>query len=320
MFSIDELRDAASLVGGFVAPTPTYQWPLLDQATGLSLYVKHENHTRLGAFKVRGGLTFCQALVKAKGTRIGLVSATRGNHGQSLAYAASQFGLNVTIVVPFGNSREKNAAMCALGATVIEHGDDFQEASEFARDLAAQNGLIMVPPFHRDLVRGVATYGLELFDAVPDLDRIYAPVGMGSGICSLIAVRDALGVKAEIIGVVASGADAVRQSFMAGRVVSTQHARTLADGVACRSPDPAALDIILNGAADIVAVDEDQIKDAMRLYFSSCHTVAEGAGAVPLAAAIAQRESNADKKAAVILSGANIDRIDYAKIISEDAQ
>lgn len=316
MFNLTELREAADFVHQYVAPTPTIQWPLLDRATGLSLHVKHENHTRLGAFKIRGGVTFCRYVAKSVDVNRGIISATRGNHGQSLAHAASRFGMSATIIVPYGNSVEKNAAMRAWGAEVIEHGHDFQEAAEHAKALAAQEDLVMVPAFHREIVRGVASYGLELFDAIAGLDRVYVPVGMGSGICSLITARDALGLKAEIVGVVASGADAVRQSFLTGEVVCTPTADTFADGVACRSPDPAALDIIKRGATDIVAVSDDQIKDAMRLYFSSCHTLAEGAGAVPLAAAIAQRESNIGKKVALILTGANIDRADYACILS----
>lgn len=316
MFNLTELREAAEFVHQYVAPTPTIQWPLLDRATGLSLHVKHENHTRLGAFKIRGGVTFCRYVAKSVDVNRGIISATRGNHGQSLAHAASRFGMSATIIVPYGNSVEKNAAMRAWGAEVIEHGHDFQEAAEHAKALAAQEDLVMVPAFHREIVRGVACYGLELFDAIVGLDRVYVPVGMGSGICSLITARDALGLKAEIVGVVASGADAVRQSFLTGEVVCTPTADTFADGVACRSPDPAAFDIIKRGATDIVAVSDDQIKDAMRLYFSSCHTLAEGAGAVPLAAAIAQRESNIGKKVALILTGANIDRADYASILS----
>lgn len=316
MFSLAELRDAADFVHQYVMPTPTIQWPLLDHATGLSLYVKHENHTRLGAFKIRGGLTFCRHIGKRSDPGRGIVSATRGNHGQSLAHAASCFGMSATIIVPHGNSVEKNAAMRAWGAEVIEHGDDFQAAAEFARSHAENEGALMVPPFHPELVRGVASYGLELFDAVKGIDRVYVPVGMGSGICSLIAVRDALGLDTEIVGVVASGADAVRQSFLAGKVIQTSAADTFADGVACRSPDPEAIDIITKGAADIVAVNDDQIADAMRLYFSSCHTLAEGAGAVPLAAAIAQRDRNFGKIIALILTGANIDRTDFSRILS----
>jgi len=208
--------------------------------------------------------------------------------------------------------------MRAWGAEVIEHGDDFQAAAEYAFSYAAQADLVMVPPFHRELVRGVASYGLELFDEIKGLDRIYVPVGMGSGICSLITARDALGLSTEIIGGVATGADAVRQSFLAGKVMPSPSANTFADGVACRSPDPAAFEIIKAGAADIVAVDDEQIASAMRLYFSSCHTLAEGAGAIPLAAAIAHRDENIGKKVALILTGANIDRADYARIISGD--
>ncbi|AUG52690.1 threonine dehydratase [Thalassospira marina] len=315
MFTARELMDAAEFVHGYVAPTPAIRWPLIERATGLSIYVKHENHTRLGAFKVRGGLTFCRYLSRSTQIINGIISATRGNHGQSLAYAASVFGLRATIIVPHGNSREKNASMRALGADVIEHGDDFQDAADFARQKAVEDDLVMVPPFHPELVRGVASYGMELFGDVEDIDRIYVPIGMGSGICSLITARDALGLKTEIIGVVATGADAVRQSFLKGEICETASANTFADGVACRKPDPAAFAIIKNGAADIIAVSDDEIMQAMRLYFSATHNLAEGAGAAALAGVVADRKRAIGKKNAVILSGANIDRDIYAEIL-----
>jgi threonine dehydratase len=320
MFSAQELNDAADFVHQYVAPTPSIRWPLLEQATGLSLYVKHENHTRLGAFKLRGGLTFCRYLSQSTQIINGIISATRGNHGQSLAYAASVFGLRATIIVPFGNSPEKNAAIQALGAEVIEHGDDFQDAADFARQKAIEDDLVMVPPFHPELVRGVASYGVELFTAIENLDRVYVPVGMGSGICSLITARDALGLKTDIIGVVANGADAVRQSFYKGEICETKTAVTFADGVACRKPDPSAFDIINRGASDIVAVSDDDIKQAMRLLFSATHNVAEGAGAAALAAVIADKNRAIGKKSAIILSGANIDRDVYADILQGSHQ
>jgi threonine dehydratase len=320
MFSAQELNAAADFVHQYVAPTPTIRWPLLEQATGLSLYVKHENHTRLGAFKLRGGLTFCRYLSQSTQIINGIISATRGNHGQSLAYAASVFGLRATIIVPFGNSREKNAAIQALGAEVIEHGDDFQDAADFARQKAIEDDLVMVPPFHPELVRGVASYGVELFTAIENLDRVYVPIGMGSGICSLITARDALGLKTDIIGVVANGADAVRQSFYKGEICETKTAVTFADGVACRKPDPSAFDIINRGASDIVAVSDDDIKQAMRLLFSATHNVAEGAGAAALAAVIADKNRAIGKKSAIILSGANIDRDVYADILQGSHQ
>tara|TARA_R110001583_G_scaffold194730_1_gene366731 strand:- start:17496 stop:18473 length:978 start_codon:yes stop_codon:yes gene_type:complete len=320
MFSAQELNAAADFVHQYVAPTPTIRWPLLEQATGLSLYVKHENHTRLGAFKLRGGLTFCRYLSQSTQIINGIISATRGNHGQSLAYAASVFGLRATIIVPFGNSPEKNAAIQALGAEVIEHGDDFQDAADFARQKAIEDDLVMVPPFHPELVRGVASYGVELFTAIENLDRVYVPIGMGSGICSLITARDALGLKTDIIGVVANGADAVRQSFYKGEICETKTAVTFADGVACRKPDPSAFDIINRGASDIVAVSDDDIKQAMRLLFSATHNVAEGAGAAALAAVIADKNRAIGKKSAIILSGANIDRDVYADILQGSHQ
>ncbi|OKH89697.1 threonine dehydratase [Thalassospira sp. TSL5-1] len=315
MFTVRELTEAADFVHDYVPPTPTIRWSLIERATGLSIYVKHENHTRLGAFKVRGGLTFCRSLSRSMQVVNGIISATRGNHGQSLAFAASVFGLRATIIVPHGNSREKNAAMRALGADVIEHGDDFQDAADFARQKAAEDDLIMVPPFHPELVRGVASYAMELFGAVDNLDRVYVPIGMGSGICSLITARDALGLKTEIIGVVATGADAVRQSFLCGEICETATANTFADGVACRKPDPTSFEIIKKGAADIIAVSDEDIMQAMRLYFSATHNVAEGAGAAALAGLMADRARAIGKKNAVILSGANIDRDMYAEIL-----
>ena len=315
MFTARELGEAADFVHEYVAPTPTIRWPLIERATGLSIYVKHENHTRLGAFKLRGGLTFCRSLSRSMQVVNGIISATRGNHGQSLAFAASVFGLRATIIVPHGNSREKNAAMRALGADVIEQGDDFQDAADFARQQAVEDDLIMVPPFHPELVRGVASYAMELFGDVDNLDRVYVPVGMGSGICSLITARDALGLKTEIIGVVAKGADALQQSFLKGEIHETATAKTFADGVACRKPDPASFEIIKKGAADIIAVSDDDIMQAMRLYFSATHNVAEGAGAAALAGVIADRARAIGRKNAVILSGANIDRDMYAEIL-----
>ncbi|MFH1804550.1 MAG: threonine dehydratase [Pseudomonadota bacterium] len=316
MFDRAALIEATEFVHRHIPPTPTIRWPLLDRETGLSLYVKHENHTRLGAFKLRGGLTFLRYLRSSVEIGSGIVSATRGNHGQSLAHAASLFGMRAMIVVPRGNSVEKNAAMRAWGAEVIEYGDDFQDAVGHARDLATQQDLIMVPAFHPELIRGVATYGMELFSAIDGIDRIYVPIGMGSGICSLITVRDALGLKTEIFGVVATGADAVLQSFRQGKIVETASVDTFADGMACRCPDPDAFDIIKKGAADIIAVRDDQIADAIRLYFSCCHNIAEGAGAASLAAAIADRDRNIGKKVAVILSGGNIDRALYTRILA----
>ena len=312
MFSLADYEGAAELVHAAMPPTPQYPWPLLAARTACEVYVKHENHTPTGAFKVRGGLTYCSRL--ARGTP-GLISATRGNHGQSLAFAGRRYGVKVTILAPRGNSTEKNAAMRALGAELVEHGRDFQEAREEAGRLAAQSGLTFVPPFHPDLMLGVGTYALELFRAVPDLDTVYVPVGMGSGLCGMIDVRDALGLRVKVVGVVAAQAPAYALSFAAGRVVSTETADTTADGMACRIPDPDALDMIRRGAERIVTVSEDEIAEAMRVYYTDTHNVAEGAGAAPLAALLQERDTMRGKKVGLVLSGGNVDLALFGRLV-----
>jgi threonine dehydratase len=306
-FSLADLEAAAHLLRPLVPPTPQYAWPLLAQRTGAEVWVKHENHTAVGAFKIRGGITYMHWLKRSRPQANGVITATRGNHGQSIALAGRRAGLSVTIVVPHGNSLEKNAAMASFGAELVVHGRDFDEAKAYAARLANERGLHYVPSFHSELVKGVATYALELFRAVPDLSTVYAPIGMGSGICGLIAVRDLLGLKTDIVGVVAAAAPAVALSFEVGHPVPTNSARTFADGVACREPDPQALDIIRKGAARVVRVDEDEIAEAVRAYWAATHNVAEGAGAAPLAALLEQRERMAGKRVGLILSGGNID-------------
>ena len=302
-----------------VPPTPTHRWPLLERRLGAEVVVKHENHTATGAFKLRGGIVYVDELLKrAPGVR-GLVSATRGNHGQSVARAAAAAGLSAVIVVPHGNSVEKNAAMRALGAEVIEHGRDFDEARAEAARLAERDGLHWVPSLHEDLVRGVATYALELLEAVPNLRRVYVPIGLGSGICGMIRTRDLLGLDTEIVGVVANGADAYAQSFEQGRLVQTERADTLADGMACRQPQQLALEMIRAGAARIVRVSDEEIRAAIRAYHEDTHNLAEGAGAAALAALMQERASNAGQRVAVVLSGANIDRAALAELLRDEA-
>ncbi len=305
--SLDEIRAAKVLVDAVFPGTPQYAWPLLHQRFGGEIVVKHENHTPTGAFKVRGGIVYLDRLRRERPQVRGLVSATRGNHGQSIAMAASRAGLPAVIVAPYGNSTEKNAAMAAFGAELVEAGRDFDEARTVAQQIARDRGYEMVPSFQRDLVCGVATYGLELFSARPDLARVYVPIGLGSGICGLIAARDGLGLKTEIIGVVAEKADAYARSFEAGRVVATESAATFADGMAVRGPDGAALAIIMTGAARIVRVGEDAIAEAIRIYYRDTHNLAEGAGAAALAAAAAEAEPNRGESIGVILCGGNID-------------
>jgi threonine dehydratase len=318
MIDLERLEEAAGLVRRVVPPTPQYCWPLLSRRVGAELWVKHENHTPIGAFKIRGGLVYLDAVRRSQPDLRGVVTATTGNHGQSIALAAKQLGIAATIVAPYGNSVEKNRAMEAFGARLIEAGHDFQAAYEYAVDLAERERLHLIQSYHALLVRGVASYGLELFRAVPDLDTVYVPIGLGSGISGVIAAREALGATAEIVGVVAEGAPTYALSFAAGRPVSTNSADTMAGGLAVRVPDPEALDIICRGAAHIVTVSEAEIRRAMRILFTDTHNVAEGAGAAPLAAALQERHRLAGKRVAVIQSGGNIDRPLFAEILGEE--
>lgn len=313
MIGADDLEEAWRIVRGVFGPTPAYVWPLLSQRAGRGIVVKHENHCPTGAFKVRGGLVYMARLRARMGEVDGLVTATRGNHGQSLAFAAARAGVPVTIVVPHGNSTEKNAAMRAFGADLIEHGRDFDEARVHAESLVGSRGLLYTPSFHPDLVAGVATYAIELFGAHPDLETVYVPVGLGSGICAVILVRDLFGLPARIVGVVAEGADAYARSFAAGSIVETARADTFADGVAVRVPHPDALAVICSGADRIVALPDAEIEAAMRALYEDTHNLAEGAGAAALAAVL--REP-ARGKTAVILSGANVDRAVAARILA----
>jgi threonine dehydratase len=315
--NLARLDDAAALVRTVVPATPQYCWPLLSRRTGAEIWVKHENHTPIGAFKLRGGLVYLDQLRRTQPQISGVITATRGNHGQSIAYAAARLGLGATIVVPHGNSVEKNRAIAAFGATLVEEGHDFQAAYEHALARAAADDLHLVRSFDPALVRGVATCGLELFRAVEKLDTVYVPIGLGSGICAMIAAREALGETAEIVGVVAANAPAYALSVAAGRPVSTNSADTIADGLAVRVPDPGALAIIRAGAARIVTVSESEIRRAMRILFTDTHNVAEGAGAAPLAAALQERERLAGKRVAVLQSGGNIDRALFAEVLAE---
>lgn len=307
MFSLDDLTRTADLVHAYLGPSPTIAWPLLGRRTGAQVFVKHENHLPTGAFKVRGGVVYAHSLAGSDDAPRGLISATRGNHGQSLAWAGQRFAIPVTIVVPFGNSTEKNAAMTEFGARLIEFGTDFEEAREEAHRLAAQDGLTFVPSFAPLLVRGVATYALELFRAVPDLDAVYVPIGLGSGICGTILARDLLGLKTRVIGVQATGADCYAQSFAAGAIVAGNRAETNADGIAVRQPDAEALRIILAGCERIVTVPDDAIAAAITAYWTDTHNLIEGAGAAPLAALIAERDRVQGQRVALVASGGNID-------------
>jgi threonine dehydratase len=300
----------------FIAPTPLIAWPLLRERTGAKVHVKHENHTAVGAFKVRGGIVYVDWLRRTQPHVRGIVTATRGNHGQSIAFAASRAGLAAVVVVPHGNSIEKNEAMRALGAEMVVAGHDYQAAREHAALLAAERGYDFLGPFNEQLVRGVASYALELFSSGVAFDTVYVPIGMGSGICGLIAARDALGLSTEIVGVVSDAAPAYALSFERGAPVATASADTFVDGVACRSPDAAAVASIVAGAARIVRASDAAVAEAMRAYFHDTHNVAEPAGAIALAALLHERETMRGKTVALILSGGNVDAGVYADVLS----
>jgi threonine dehydratase len=314
MLSRDQLDAALDLVHATMLPTPMLHWPLLSKALRGKVWVKHENHTPTGAFKVRGGIIYIDELVKSGAPRGGLITATRGNHGQSIPFAARGHGIRVRVLVPEGNSSEKNAAMAAWGAEVETFGRDFDEARGEAERRAAEDGSVFVESFHEHLVRGVATYALEMFEVSPDLETVYVPIGMGSGICGVILVRDLLGLETEVVGVVSDQADAVAQSFEAGRIIETATATTFADGMACRVPLPAAMDIITGGAARIVRVSDNEIAAAVRLLYTTTHNIAEGAGAAACAAAA--KDAHRGDKVGVVLTGGNIDREWFAAIIA----
>jgi threonine dehydratase len=317
LFTLAEFAQAASVVHRHVLPTPQFAWPLLGEALGAEVWVKHEDCTPTGAFKVRGGLVYMDRLVRERPDVRGVVAATRGNHGQSIALAGRHAGIAVTIVVPHGNSPDKNAAMRAFGAELIEHGHDFQAAREHAAVLADERGLEMVPSFHRDLCLGVATYAHELLTATGELDAVYVPVGLGSGICGLITIRDLLGLRTEIIGVCAELAPATALSFAAGTAVSTESSATFVDGIATRVPDPEAIEVIVAGAARIVQISENACAEAVRLMMRCTHHLIEPSGAAALAGLIADQAVDADRVAgrrlAVIASGGNMD----ASILTE---
>jgi threonine dehydratase len=310
------IEDAARIVYAAMPATPQYAWPQLCDLLRAEVWVKHENHTPVGAFKLRGGLVYFDGLKRRTPDCRGVVAATRGNHGQSIGFAARRHGLAATVFVPHGNSREKNAAMRALGARLIEHGDDFQAAREEADRYARANGLHYVPSYHSDLVRGVATYWMEFFGAARDLDVVYVPVGQGSGINACIAARNALGLRTRIVGVVSAHAPCYALSFEARRPIEAPVATRLADGLACRVPDPQSLEIMLAHVEGIVQVTDAEVADAMRRLFATTHNTAEGAGAAALAAALRQRESLAGRKVGLALTGGNVDTDVFARVLA----
>lgn len=313
--SLASLESAAALVYECMPPTPQYRWPLLESRVGTEVWVKHENHTPAGAFKMRGGLVYFDELCR-NGKPAGVVTATRGNHGQSVGFAARRYGVPAAIVVPHGNSVEKNAAMQALGVELIERGRDFQAATEAAAEIAAQRGWHRVPSFHPLLVRGVGTYALELLRAVPDLHAVYVPVGMGSGLCGVIAARDALALDTRVVGVVSTEAPAFALSYRENRVISHEVTTRIADGMACRTPSQEALDIARRGGARIVQVTDDEVESAMRALFADTHNVAEGGGAAALAALLQERSAMRGRKVAVVVSGGNVDSDVYGRVMT----
>jgi threonine dehydratase len=313
--TIAEVQAAGEIVYRLMRPTPQYCWPLLCERLGTEVWMKHENQTATGAFKARTAVVYVDELMKREPSTRGLITATRGNHGQSVVLAAKQFGLSATILVPHGNSREKNAAMRAQGGTLIEHGEDYQAAREKAMAMAHEQGLHMVPPYHYDIVRGVATYWLELFSAVKDIEVAYVPIGMGSGICSAVAVRNGLGLKTKLVGVVSTHAPSYAESFEQGRVVEAPATTKVADGMACRKPDEAALAILLKNIDHIARVSDEEVEDSMRHMFTDTHNVVEGAGAAALAASLKEKTQLRGKRVALIASGSNVDRELFARIL-----
>ncbi|UWZ83132.1 threonine dehydratase [Occallatibacter riparius] len=313
---LNQIEQAQQLVYRYMPPTPQYTWPLLNERLGAEAWVKHENHSPVGAFKIRGALVYMDWLKKMQPDAAGVVAATRGNHGQGVALAARMMGLKAVIVVPHGNSIEKNRAMQAQGAELIEHGHDFQESLEYARRLAEERGLTMVDSFHERLVMGTASYALEFFRAAPPLERIYVPIGLGSSICGVAAARNALSLPTEIVGVVSAASPSYAMSFAQKKVVEAPSTTRIADGLACRVPNAQAMEAIWDNVARIVEVSDEQIAAAMRIYYEDTHNVAEGAGAAALAGAL--MDGNRRKRIGVVFTGGNVDRAVYQSVLAGD--
>ena len=315
--NLGDLESAARVVYAAMPPTSQQRWPLLDARCGAAVWVKHENHTPVGAFKIRGGLVYFDHLRRTQPGVTGVVAATRGNHGQSIGFAAARHGIPAALVVPYGNSMTKNAAMRALGAELIERGHDFQASLEASEEIAAERGWHQVPSFHELLVNGVASYSLELFRSAPDIEVLYVPIGLGSGICGAIAARDALGLKTKIVGVVSAAAPAYARSFAIGRPVSHDVSTRIADGMACRTPNADALNTIRAGVERVVEVTDDEIERAMRILFTDTHNIVEGAGAAGLAALLQEREKVRILTAGIVLTGANVDPQPFARVLAD---
>ncbi|HZR66886.1 MAG TPA: threonine dehydratase [Terriglobales bacterium] len=317
--SLAEIAEGQRLIYELMSPTPQISWPLLNEKLGTKLWVKHENHTPIGAFKARTAVVYAAELFRKQSGIKGLITATRGNHGQSVALAGQRFNVPVTIVVPEGNSVEKNAAMRSQGAKVVEFGHDFQAAYEHAAELAREQALQFVPTFHRDFIKGVASYWMEFFGAVPDLDVVYVPIGMGSGICAGCAVRNGMNLKTKMVGVVSDLAPAYALSFQAGRAIAAPATTKIADGVAVRTPAEESIEPIRQNVERIVQVSDEEVREAMRIYFTSTHNVVEGAGAASLAAALKEKDSLAGKKVGVVATGGNVDRDVFVNVLTEQS-
>ncbi|HEX4756920.1 MAG TPA: threonine dehydratase [Terracidiphilus sp.] len=318
--SLAQIHDAQSVVYRYMPATPQYAWPLLNHRLGTEAWIKHENHTPVGAFKLRGALVYLDWMKRTEAQLHGVVAATRGNFGQGVGMAARLLGLKAAIVVPTGNSKEKNSAMLAQGAELVEHGQDFQESLEFARTLAIDRGFAMVDSFHERLVMGTATYALEFFNGAAPLDTVYVPIGLGSSICGVAAVRNALGLPTEIVGVVAAQSPAYALSFRQHKVVEAPARTKIADGLACRVPNAEAMEAIWSNVARVVEVSEEEIMAAMLVYYQDTHNLAEGAGAAALAAVLRERDSVQGKTVGVVLTGGNVDRETYAAMLAGQAE
>ena len=314
--SLAQIRDAQAHVYRHMPPTPQFTWPLVDQRFGAEVWIKHENHTPVGAFKLRGALVYMDWLKRAQPHLHGVVAATRGNHGQGVGMAARLCGLRAVIVVPHGNSPEKNRAMLAQGVELVEHGQDFQESLEFARGLAVERGFAMVDSFHERLVMGTATYAIEFFEAAPALSTIYVPIGLGSSICGVSAARNALGLSTEIVGVVSAESPSYALSFKQHAIVEAPSCTAIADGLACRTPNPNAMEVIWENVSRIVEVADGEIASAMRALYEDTHNLAEGAGAAALAGAIKEKHLHSGKRIGIVLTGGNIDRQTYAEVLA----
>jgi threonine dehydratase len=317
--SLARIREAQDSLYRYMPPTPQYSWPLINERLGAEVWIKHENHTPVGAFKLRGALIYTEWLRKTQPALKGVVAATRGNHGQGVAMAARLHRIECVIVVPHGNSIEKNRAMKAQGAQLVEHGQDFQESLEFARGLANERGLVMVDSFHERLVMGTATYAMEFFKAAPRLDTVYIPVGLGSSICGVSAARNALGLTTEIVGVVAAQSPSYARSFAGRRIVDAPANTAIADGLACRTPNPIAMEIIWQNVARFVEVGETEIECAMRVLYQDTHNLAEGAAAAALAGAMRESDTNRGRQIGVILTGGNVDADVFARVLQTEA-